>query len=524
VDLRPFVKHSGNLLQIWFQLAPRWLGEFGYTSEITEWKTRFGYYWDWTSRMVQTGVWDSLTLETFEAGEIRLATCESDVDLASGSKSLRLQVETDGGARVHAMLKDGDRLLHEETTAVQGGGANLSWQALPVDLWWPNGMGSQPLYELTVELLNEAGQLLDVKKLRTGFRHVEWVHTDGAAPEAYPYLCRVNGKAVFLFGVNWTPIRPNFADLKEPEYSKRIKLYRELGMNILRVWGGACREREWFYDLCDELGLLVWQEFPLCSSGIDNCPPDDPKSIEDQAAIAKGYIERLRHHTSLILWGGGNELEDNRAGSQSKNPTLTIANHPMVKRLGEVVKQNDPGRAYVPTAPFGPVGTFTMDSVGQRAHWDVHGPYDPDGPVTGEWATLWKHDDAMFHSEVGCPGASSVDIIERYSGNLHPMPATHNNPLWNRQPWWVDWSKFIDEKGHEPSSLAEYVEWSQKRQADALAIALVTAQSRFPACGGIIFWMGHDAFPCTANLSIVDFDGNPKPAATRLRDVLRRRT
>jgi beta-mannosidase len=102
------------------------------------------------------------------------------------------------------------------------------------------------------------------------------------------------------------------------------------------------------------------------------------------------------------------------------------------------------------------------------------------------------------------------------------MPGTHSNPLWNRQPWWVDWPTFIQETGHEPASLEEFVDWSQKRQSDALAIAVSTAKGRFPACGGIILWMGHDGFPCTANLSIIDFDGNPKPAALRIKEILRK--
>lgn len=175
----------------------------------------------------------------------------------------------------------------------------------------------------------------------------------------------------------------------------------------------------------------------------------------------------------------------------------------------------------MPTAPFGPVGTFTRESVGKQEHWDVHGPYILNGPISGEWTELWKMDDAMFHSETGCSGASPVEIIRRYRGNLKDWPATHSNPLWNRQPWWVEWDKYVQEKGHEPANLEEYVAWSQQRQADALGVALTLTKVRFPACGGLVLWMGHDAFPCTANLSILDFDGNPKPAAIQIREILR---
>ena len=332
----------------------------------------------------------------------------------------------------------------------------------------------------------------------------------------------MNGKELFLFGVNWTPIRPNFADLGEEDYRERLALYQDIGVNVLRVWGGGFLERSWFYNLCDEKGLLVWQEFPLSSSGLDNCPPYDEATIRQAAVIAESYIRRIQHHACVFLWCAGNELADNRAGHVSSRPSLTIASHPLVVKLHEVVKQNDPGRWFVPTAPYGPDGSFTRETIGKNEHWDVHGPYMVDGPVDGAWADLWRHDDAMFHSEMGAPSTSSVELIRRYRGNLPAAPGTHANPLWNRQPWWVDWSKFVQETGREPASLEEFVAWSQKRQADALTLAVSAAKSRFPACGGLILWMGHDSFPCTANTSIVDFDGKPKPAALALKRILQR--
>lgn len=520
VDLKPYLKPSGNILQIWFQPPPRWLGEYGYTSQIKDWKPRFNYYWDWTSRLVQAGIWDRITLEAVDGGEILTVKSAPTVDVDRKRGSLKLEAETKGGKYLHVALKDGGRTVREETTGAGKNSARLKWDDLPVELWWPAGMGDQKLYELEITLLDEQKQSLDSRTVRIGFRRLEWKRTQGAPDHAFPYLCVVNEKPVFLYGVNWTPIRPNFADLQEEDYRKRVTLYRNLGMNLLRVWGGAFLERQWFYDLCDENGILVWQEFPLSSSGLDNYPPDDPESIEQVAGFARSYIQRIHHHASLILWGGGNELLDNLPGHASAEPAYTIRKHPMVVKLGEVVKKEDGQHEFVPTAPFGPEGGFTKEGVGKNRHWDVHGPYNVDGPVSGKWAELWKIDDAMFHSEMGAPAASPVELIRRFSGRLDPMPATHENPLWNRQPWWVDWEKFVDEKGHEPGTLEEYVEWSQQRQSDALAIALSTAKGRFPACGGLVLWMGHDAFPCTANLSVVDFDGNPKPAALKLKEIM----
>ncbi len=270
-----------------------------------------------------------------------------------------------GGKYLRVALKDGNRILREKKVFIGNEVTDISWNDLPVELWWPNGLGSQHLYKLQVQLLDEQEQLLDSRDLRVGFRHIEWKRTQGAPEIAPPYLCVVNGKEVFLFGVNWTPIRPNFADLQDEDYRKRTAVYQDIGVNMLRVWGGGFLERQAFYDLCDEKGLLIWQEFPLCSSGLDNCPPDDEKSMQEMSNIAESYIQRIQYHACLLLWCGGNELEDNRAGHVSAQPTLTIGQNPLVVKLGEIVAKDDPGRYYLPTAPYGPVGTFTLASCGK---------------------------------------------------------------------------------------------------------------------------------------------------------------
>lgn len=504
VDIKPFLKPTGNLLQIWFQPPPRWLGQFGYTSEMKQWKPRFNYSWDWIIRLVQIGIWDSVTLEAVFDAEIGSLQCLTDASLEPTRGSLRLHAGVRGGEALRIALKDSGRTVREQSVAMHGEAVEVAWEDLPIELWWPNGMGRQTLYTLELQLLDGEQRLLDAKTLHIGFRHIDWRHTEGAADVAPPYLCVVNDRELFLFGVNWTLIRPNFADLREEDYRKRIAVYRDMGVNIFRVWGGGFAEKQWFYDLCDQNGILVWQEFPLSSSGLDDFPPGDAESIRSMGEIARSYIERLQHRPSQLLWCGGNELV-------SPFHAVTIDHHPLIVSLAEIVRDRDPGRAFLPTSPYGP----------PRQHWDVHGPWNLDGPVDGAWRELWRHDAAMFHSEMGAPSSSPAAMIREYSGGLPVTPGTHSNPLWNRQPWWVDWPKFAAEKGREPASLEEFVAWTQKRQSDALSLAVSELKSRFPACGGVILWMGHDCFPCTSNASIVDFSGEPKPAALALKKILR---
>jgi len=266
VDLKPHLKTSGNLLGIRFAPPPRWLGQFGYTSRMKEWKPRFYYGWDWTSRVVQTGIWDAITLEVIRGSEIEHLRCVTDANLASGMGKLDLSGSVKGGERVRVTLKDRERVIRtKELSPQQFAESGIQWADLAIALWWPNGMGERPLYELICELLDDQGRLIDRQSRRVGFKHVEWRRTKDAPESADPYLCVVNGKETLLFGVDWTPIRPNFADLGDEEYRQRLNVYCDCGMTVLRVWGGGFPEKGCFYDYCDEKGLLLWQEFPLSS-------------------------------------------------------------------------------------------------------------------------------------------------------------------------------------------------------------------------------------------------------------------
>ena len=508
-DITRFIKDGANRLAIVFECAPRWLGQFGLTSQMTEWKPRFNYSWDWVCRLVQIGIWGGIAIEAVDEAEITTFRCVADGD------SLRMWGSATGGRSVKLVLSRHGQMVAQEVVA-PAGRFDVAWDELDVEFWNPNMLGEQPLYDLTCTLMGDGGELDSVSR-RVGFRRVEWQACEGAPEGADPWICVVNGRPVFLQGVNWTPIRPNFADVTEADYRKRLELYRDLGCNLLRVWGGGFLETETFYDLCDELGLMVWQEFPLSSSGAENRPPDDEKSIAEQAAIAESYIERRQHHASLVIWCGGNELSEKRGEIE----TPVDCSHPLIACLAEIVRREDPTRRFLPTSPSGPRCGARMEDFGKGVHWDVHGPWKA-GALEPDWANYWAGDDALFRSETGCPGASSAELIRRYAGGLDPMPATADNPLWYRHTsWWVEWPVFVSEIGREPESLEEYVEWSQARQAKALSIAVKACKDRFPRCGGILLWMGHDCFPCCANTSIVDFEGNPKPAALALREIWR---
>ncbi len=510
---------ESNLLQIMFECPPRWLGQFHRSSEIRDWKPRFYYTWDWTSRLVQIGIWQDIYIEEIPEnaiGEIFIQT-DYDVDSQRGSIALTGSSCASDGLELEVKLYDKAKTVFSESISVtefQENGFKLG--ALDIQPWWPNGLGDGQLYELEVRLKDKTGRQFDRFNKSIGFKRIEWRDCLNAPEGADPWICMINGRNVFLQGVNWTPIRPNFADVSEDEYRKRLKLYRSMGLNVLRVWGGATLEKPCFYDLCDQLGLLVWQELPLSSSGIENYPPDDEQMVGQYMEIVHSYVSRLHHHACLLLWSGGNELTN-------VDVTPLGLEHPMFRNAFNLIKQKDAQHRFIPTSPSGPSFLGAQENYGRGLHWDVHGPWKVDGELDERWLSYWQQDDSLFRSELGAPGPSSAALIRKYAGNLDLLPEL-KNPLWRRTSWWLQIDQYIKENGRTPETLEDYVEWGQQRQSKILTTAVKTCKERFPQCGGVILWMGHDSFPCMANTSIVDFEGNLKPVGMALAEIFNEKT
>lgn len=504
-DLSPIPLADHNELQIVFDLPPRWLGQFHHTSQIRDWKARFNYTWDWQPRLVQIGVWDRVTLEVSDGHELAGVRCQL------AAKGFTLFGHAAG--RVEVRIDDGELCLRRETFAADQLARGITFDALPVKPWWPNREGAQPTYRVTCRLLDAAGATADEWTRLVGFKEVAWRACDGAPAEADPWICVVNGREIFLQGVNWTPLRPNYADLTPADYEVRIRAYVAMGCNVFRVWGGAFLETEVFYDLCDRHGILVWQEFPFSSSGIDNWPPEDAQVREQARPIVRDYIARRQHHASLLCWCGGNELMGALDGGKVGSGRPTPASHPLLVMMGEEARALDPSRRFLHTSPAGPRAVANEQEFGLGLHWDTHGPWFPVPE------SYWPKDDALFRSEVGAAGASPLDILERYYDPGALLPLDESNPRWRRYGFWIQGAAFQQAHGRPPRDLGEYVAWSQRLQAEALDRAARAIKGRFPRCGGIILWMGHDPFPNPSNTAVLDFYGRFKPAATAVQKV-----
>jgi beta-mannosidase len=343
--------------------------QVGVTGRVRELAPRVGQGWDFSPRLRHQGIWRpmSLVTGTTALGEIR---ARSAVDLHTGVGTIFLDAQVDGTpTQVTVDVGRAGIVVAQATSPVTSGAAAVRVEVPDAARWWPAGYGEQVLYDVRID----TGA--DHRTLRVGFRDARLVANTGGPAAALGYTALVNGVRMPLPGWNWAPVDVLFGSVDAARTRHLIDLAVHSGARLLRVWGGGVLESDAFYDACDEAGVLVWQEFSQSSSGMQSTPADDPAFLAHVVDEARHAAARLARHPSLFIWGGGNELEDERGPlDEDRSPALAA----MRSTLAEV----DTGRAWLPTSPSGPVFHHRRDRImsdpdGQH---DVHGPWEHQGP------------------------------------------------------------------------------------------------------------------------------------------------
>lgn len=493
--------------------APPGEPQLGRTSRVSTHRPRLGHWWDFSARLLDVGIWGEVRLE--RTGPARIedvwvrARPGEDLRLARIDVVVALE-RTEADAEVAVELLDPAGAVVASARAPAG--EPLSFELSDPELWWPNGLGAQPLYRCRARAV-VGSEPSDERETVFGIRSLElapnpWpppgVEPAGEPP--LPYTFAVNGRPFFARGWNWVPadLMHNRGDLNE-RVRDLLELARDSGANLIRVNGVGLLEREPFYRACDELGLLVWQEFALTSAGIDSTPAADPAYLDLLEREAEEVVPGRRNHPSLALWCGGNELTD--AG---KRP-LTAA-HPAAARLAYAVERLDPDRPFLPTSPSGPV--YGLDDEAPLARpaelHDVHGPWHDRGPV--ETPRPFQRSTALFHSEFGVQGATSLRAQRRFLSPELLWPPDDTNPAWvHHGSWWLHRHRVQETFGpvEDPD---EYWRLSQFLQADRLRAGIEANRRRWPACSGSLVWQLNEPWPNAHCTSVVEHHGRPKLA------------
>ena len=498
----------------------------GDSSRLYVRKAGYHYGWDWGPVLLTAGPWKPVR---FNASDARIAEVHSPVWLADDFASARVDVHTtlDGalpaGGVLRHVLRDarGQVVAQAEVSAVPRSIASLP-VASPA-LWWPVGQGAQPMYTLTSELV-DGDVVLSTHSRKLGLRRVRLVQQPVAGEPGRSFHFEVNGREMFLGGANWIP-DDNLLNRITPErYRERVAQAAAAHMTMLRVWGGGIYEDDAFYDACDELGVLVWQDF-LFACGLYPAHPSYLASVEAEARAA---LRRLRHRASLALWCGNNEdytlAETVGVYGPGKDLARFDARAIYEELLPTLCNELDPGRPYWPGSPFSSTTEGQLNSqdptTGDRHSWEVWHqlmlPYAQYAKVS-----------ARFVSEFGMQSHPSLAVLEA------AIPTAERFPGSRTLQWHNKASSIVGPDGHRrlavyaadtlraPATLAAEVYATQFVQAEALRHAFEAFRRRWQhagarACGGALVWQLNDCWPVTS-WALVDSGGHAKPAwyATR---------
>jgi beta-mannosidase len=464
-------------------------------------KMACSFGWDWGPTLVTAGIWKQVRLERWSTARLARVTPLVTVDGGTGRVEARLEIErtpTGAGRALSVLLRVGETSVR---AGIPAGEDRFSLTAEVQDpaLWWPRGYGEQPLYDCEIVLLDGAAEL-DRWEHRVGFRSLT---VDTSADEhGSAFTLVVNGVPVFARGVNWIPDDVFPSRVTPARYRRRLEQAAAAGVDLIRVWGGGIYESDDFYDVCDELGLLVWQDFLFACAAY---PEEQPLRSEVEAE-ARENVARLAPHASLALWNGNNEnlwgfrdweWEPELAGdSWGEGYYLGL--------LPRIVAETDPTRTYWAGSPW-------------SGSWDHH-PNDPDHGTAHSWE-VWNRRDyrdyladvPRFVAEFGWQAPPAYATVRR---------AISDRPLTPDSPGMLHHQKAGDGNGKLDRGLAhhfpvpaDFDTWhylTQVNQARAIATGIEHWRSHWPRCAGTVVWQLNDCWPVTS-WAAIDGDEREKP-------------
>ncbi|GAA2403847.1 glycoside hydrolase family 2 protein [Streptomyces glaucosporus] len=473
-------------------------------------KMACSFGWDWGPDLQTAGIWKPVRLERWHTARLArvrpLVTVDAD---GTGRAEVHVDIERSG--------LDGDAggTPLELTATVAGrtgrvtvpageSGAVLTVTVPGARLWWPVGHGDQPLYDLAVTLRAAgAGEPLDGWERRIGFRTV----TVDTAPDEIgtPFTVVVNDKPIFVKGANWIPDDHFLTRITRERLERRVDQAVGAHMNLLRVWGGGIYETDDFYDVCDERGVLVWQDFPFACASY---PEEEPLWSEVEAE-ARENVVRLASHPSLALWNGANEnmwgFRDWGWPEQLQGRTWGLGYY--TDLLPSIVAELDPTRFYSANSPYNPGAPVdglhpNDENHGTRHEWEVWNRAD---------YTHYRDHIPRFCSEFGFQGPPTWATLTTW---------IHDDPLTPASPAFLLHQKAEDGNGKldrgmaphlpEPKTFEDWHWATQLNQARAVAFGIEHFRSWWPRTAGAVVWQLNDCWPVTS-WAAVDGDGRLKP-------------
>ena len=482
---------AGTELEVLVLPAPKKQGAAADRTQASQvCKPAVSYGWDWHPRLIPLGLWADAGFVVRPAVHVRHVDFAYALSGDFTRADITVTAEAPGAAPSTWRLFDAESRPVIESTSPR---ASLSNPAL----WWTHDHGEPALYTLEVTLAEG-----DVYRSKVGFRRTRLVMAeDGwAQPQGFPtsrsnppITVELNGRVIFAKGSNWVSADLFPARVTTELLRPLLRLAKEANFNLLRSWGGAIVNPEGFFDQCDELGLLVWQEFPLACNNY----PDDADYLRVLDQESRSIIRRVRQHPCLAIWGGGNELFNAWSGMTDQSLALRLLNRNCFDL--------DPCTPFLPTAP--------MEGMG-------HGDYRFRDEKGREVFEIFQKARNTAYSEFGCPGPAPAECLRSFIPEPELWPPREGTSWQTHhafRAWEADVQSHLYIRNQEYyfgpvrdlETLAAQGSWLQAAGYQAV---FEEARRQKPHCSMALNWCFNEAWPTAAGNALVTWPARPNAA------------
>ena len=457
---------------------------------LKELKSPTNWGWDWGTNVWTLGIWKDVRLEA--TGSARIAwtrvqtTLSDDRSKAVATASLEIESQAEMPAKAQFRITGNGATATATVEGLLKKGQNLLKAELTLDrpaLWWPNGQGDQPLYELHAELQPaNGGDTLDTRDVRFGVRDVRWIHTEGAPADFVSrYQLVINGRPVRTMGSNLIPPDLLFGRMG-PRSLHLIRRAKDAGMNVLRVWGGGVILHDDAYDLADQLGIMLVVELPLANYW----PDTDAEFLDNLEATARNIFKQVRNHPSIIEFDGGNEM-----------PWNSLTKHAALQLLQKVAAEENNRLFRATCADLGAThGPWFFDLRTNCRYFQ-----ELNTMRAGEFGAASPANLEVWHRDI--PPKSQWPIVgEKEPTQVHKniVQAVFDQDYWLRK-------KFIDSVFGPLDNLSDLVEAGQLYGAEGLRCEIDTLRCKGKRLGGLTTWDFNEPWTNGAGSYLVDYDG-----------------
>ena len=525
-DVKPLLKDQDNLLVLDFprydslQLAlyndhqPRLPEKYAVTR-----KAPYQHGWDWAPKYKNVGIWKPVSLVAWSNARLDNAyIVTNEVEEEQAKLTLHLDVESTAPGDYTVEILSNRKVFQKfPLQADQGNQHKLfSFTIENPRLWWPNEMGEQYLYDFEIRL-KSSDKILDSKQIKTGVKTVQIVQEPDA--KGFSFYFKVNGVPMYAKGANYVHEEMIETWIKPENTQKLLKMAQEAHFNMLRVWGGGIYPSDDFFNICDTLGILVWEDFMYAGTMY----PYDEAFLENAKIEALEQVKRLASHPSLGLWCGGNEISEGYYNwgwqqsldwSEEDDQAIKAGYDRLFETiLPNVVEIFDGTRPYWPSSPskgWGRPESLTQGDVHYWGVWWGEQPYE-----------MYREKVGRFNSEYGYQSYPDYSTLEKIAqGELlskdAKVIAAHQKHARGTQLIDDFIQRYYPEA--QPKDFEEYVHLSQLSQAYGMEIAIEAHRTAKPYNMGTLYWQLNDAWPVTS-WSSIDYYGNPKVFHEKLKTL-----